>query len=279
MKPATLYIVATPLGNLGDISARATTILAAADMVFAEDTRHTTLLLQSLNINRSLVSLHDHNEAKRVDLVLDQLEAKKSVALVSDAGTPLISDPGYTLVKQVREAGFEVIPIPGPSAVIAALSVSGLPCDRFTFIGFLPRDSGPRKQALEALKLNDSTLIFYEAPHRIEAFLSDALLILGADRKVFLAREMTKTFEQYVLSTLGTLPLEIANGKVPLKGEWVLIIEGAKGNVAAELEQAKELVHALRDLAPHKTIVSIVAKSLKVSKNELYNQTLLPNNR
>ena len=199
---AALYIVATPIGNLADISARAIEVLSSVDVIAAEDTRHSKYLLQHHGIETSTISLHEHNEQQRSELLLSRIAAGESIALISDAGTPLISDPGYRLVNMAREQGIKVIPIPGACAVIAALSASGLSAERFAFEGFLPPKSTARLQALKSLANEPRTLIFYESPKRMVASLQDMLTVFGGDRKACLARELTKMFE-----TIVTLPL------------------------------------------------------------------------
>lgn len=191
----TLYIVPTPIGNLGDITERAVQVLSQVDLIAAEDTRHTGRLLSHLNISTRTFALHDHNEQQKAQVLAEKLSQGQSIALVSDAGTPLISDPGYHLVNQCRAAGLRVVPLPGACAVIAALSASGLPSDRFSFEGFLPpKSKGRRDKFLELAKV-ERTCIFYESPHRIMDSLDDMLAILGEERQVVLARELTKTFE------------------------------------------------------------------------------------
>ena len=193
-----LYIVPTPIGNLGDMSSRAIEVLNQVSLIACEDTRHSGKLLSHFGITTKTTALHDHNERARAQWIVDQLAAGQSIALISDAGTPLISDPGYHLVSHVRQSGFNVIPLPGPCAAITALSASGLPSDRFTFEGFLPSKEKARADKLLALKEDPRTLIFYESPHRIEHSLTTMVEVLGADRHVVMAREVTKTFETFL---------------------------------------------------------------------------------
>ncbi|HAO24087.1 MAG TPA: 16S rRNA (cytidine(1402)-2'-O)-methyltransferase, partial [Methylophaga sp.] len=204
MKDATaaLYIVATPIGNLADISARAIDVLSSVDLIAAEDTRHSKFLLQHHGIETSTISLHEHNEQQRSELLLSKIVDGNSIALISDAGTPLISDPGFRLVNMAREKGIKVVPIPGACAVITALSASGLSAERFTFEGFLPPKVTARRQALEKLVSEPRTMIFYESPKRMVGCLQDMLAVFGGERKACLARELTKMFE-----TIVTLPL------------------------------------------------------------------------
>ncbi|MCE9624254.1 MAG: 16S rRNA (cytidine(1402)-2'-O)-methyltransferase [Deltaproteobacteria bacterium] len=222
-----LYLVATPLGNLKDITLRALEVLKSVDSIACEDTRHSLKLLQTYEIQKPLFSLHDHNETKRVAPILERLKEGKSLALISDAGTPLISDPGYRLVEAVLAAGFEVEAIPGPCAAINALVGSGLPTDKFYFVGFLPPKSAARRRRFEALLDFPSTLIFYESPHRIQKFLEEAHSVFGS-RRLVLAREMTKKFEEFYRGRLQPKPETI-----PLrswKGEYVVLLEGANSS-------------------------------------------------
>lgn len=222
-----LYLVATPIGNLKDITLRALEILKAVDLIACEDTRHSLKLLQAYEIQKPLLSLHEHNEARRAAGLVERLGEGKSVALISDAGTPLISDPGFRLVGAVLAAGFEVEAIPGPCAAVNALVASGLPTDAFYFVGFLPPKSAARRRRFEALKEFPSTLIFYESPHRIQKFLAEAFEIFGP-RPAVLAREMTKKFEEFyrgpLVSDPQTLPLR------SWKGEFVVLLAGAAGS-------------------------------------------------
>lgn len=216
-----LYIVATPIGNLRDITLRALDILKAADIILAEDTRHTQKLLKAYDIEGRLVSYHDHNVAKRLPEVLKWLEAGKTIAQVSDAGTPLISDPGFKLVRAVREAGYDVVPVPGASSVLAALMGAGLPTDKFTFIGFLPAKTTARQKALTAVIDRPETIVFFESGPRLSASLSDMAKVLG-ERQVVIARELTKKYEEFLSGTLSKLSAEIA--AKPVKGEIVVLV-------------------------------------------------------
>lgn len=220
----TLYLVATPIGNLEDLSYRARRVLAEVDVIACEDTRHTRHLLAHYGITTSLVSYHEHNEARRTAELLRRLRGGENVALVSDAGTPAVSDPGYTLIREAGAAGFPVVSIPGPSAVMAALTVSGLPPDRFVFVGFLPRKSGERRRALEEIATVPWTLVMFEAPHRITAVLQDVREVFG-DRRIALARELTKKFEDVFR---GTVSEAIEHVRVhPPRGEFTIVLEGA----------------------------------------------------
>ncbi len=223
--PGTLYIVATPIGNLEDITYRAVRILTQADQIACEDTRHTKKLLTHYRIKNRLVSCHEHNEASRIPGFITSLKAGLDIALVSDAGTPSISDPGYRLVRAASENGIPVIPVPGPSAVLAGLSVAGLATDTFFFSGFLPRKKGKRAKAIEALKFLPATLVFYESPKRVITLVKEALVILG-DRPAMVAREITKRHEEYLRGDLSRI-LESLSSRVSVKGECSLFISGS----------------------------------------------------
>ena len=221
-----LYIVSTPIGNLGDISQRALKTLAAVDLIAAEDTRHTGKLLKHFQITKPLISYHDHNELSRSKQLVAMLQGGTSIALLSDAGTPGISDPGYRVVKLAAEQGLQVIPIPGPSALLSALAISGLPTDRFLFEGFLPRRKG-RTARLRTLSTFEGTMIFYEAPQRIGKNLTDLLSHLG-DRPMALCRELTKQFEEVLRGTIVEVMETIARRKSQLRGECVLVLGKAE---------------------------------------------------
>ena len=222
-----LQVVATPIGNLADLSDRARAALAEADLVAAEDTRHTGALLKAMGLATPLLSLHEHNESRRVPALLARLAQGERVALVSDAGTPLLSDPGYELVRAAIAAGFEVSAIPGPSAITAALAVAGLPTDRFCFEGFLPARERERRAALEALAHERRTLVFFEAPHRIAAALADSAAVLGPDREAAVARELTKAHETIYRGTLQELAARAATEGNFARGEITLVVRGA----------------------------------------------------
>jgi 16S rRNA (cytidine1402-2'-O)-methyltransferase len=222
-----LYVVATPIGNLGDISARAREILAAASAVAAEDTRHSGRLLRELGLERPLVSLHEHNERARVAELVARMRQGENIALVSDAGTPLLSDPGYLLVAAAVAAGITVTPVPGPNAAIAALSASGLPCDRFCFEGFLPARDAARRRRLTELAAEPRTLVLYEAPHRIADCLEDLAAACGGERRACVARELTKRFETFYRGTLAELAALARSGADLARGESVILVAGA----------------------------------------------------
>ncbi len=218
MNKGKLFIVATPIGNLEDITLRAIRTLKECDVILCEDTRRAKILLKHYGIEKPLVSYFEGNEEKRIPEVLEMLREGKNIALISDAGTPLISDPGYKLVRRCREEGFDVIPIPGPSAVISALSVSGLETDRFAFIGFPPKKKGKRLKLLESLKDFEGSLVFYVSPYKVKEFLKELLEVFG-DRHICICREMTKMFEEYVYGKIS----EVME-KVKEKGEFVIVV-------------------------------------------------------
>ncbi|WP_394201605.1 16S rRNA (cytidine(1402)-2'-O)-methyltransferase [Marinagarivorans algicola] len=267
----TLYIVATPIGNLGDMVPRAIEILQKVDIIAAEDTRHSGNLLQHFCINTPTTAYHDHSDDARTQSLLDRLASGQSIALISDAGTPLISDPGYRLVHEARSLGIRVEPIPGACAVITALCASGLPSDRFSFEGFLPAKNTNREQVLAAVKEDPRTLVFYESPHRILASLESVITILGGDRYIVLARELTKTFETFIAGSaqevLDTLNTD-ANQK---RGEMVLMIKGFETVKIREISQDVErILLLLCEELPLKKAAALAAKITGLKKNALY---------
>jgi 16S rRNA (cytidine1402-2'-O)-methyltransferase len=271
----TLYVVATPIGNLRDMSSRAIEILKSVNCIAAEDTRHSAPLLQHFAISTPVISLHEHNERERSAKLLEQLQRGESIALISDAGTPLISDPGYFLVNEVRRLGMKVVPIPGACAVIAALSVSGLPTDRFSFEGFLPAKSKHRLDKLQALQQEERTMVFYEAPHRILECLQDMQKIFGAERQAVIARELTKLYETIYGATLAELIEWVSNDANQQRGEIVLMIEGVQTKVEREEAISVDvLLKILLDELPLKQAVELAAKISGKRKNELYQQAL-----
>lgn len=246
-----LLVVATPIGNLGDLSPRAREALAAVACIAAEDTRHTRILLQAAGVATPLVSLHTHNESERVPELIARLARGEDIALVSDAGTPLLSDPGFELVTAAARAGFAVHTIPGPSAVTAALAVAGLPTQRFCFEGFLPARSGERRAALAGLADEPRTLVFFEAPHRIEAMLADLAEAFGADRQAVVARELTKVHETLYRGTLAELRVRAQSEENFARGELTVVVQGAEPgstNSAPELRRTMEVL--LKELPP-----------------------------
>tara|TARA_R110002020_G_scaffold112746_38_gene259465 strand:+ start:2239 stop:3072 length:834 start_codon:yes stop_codon:yes gene_type:complete len=242
-----LHVVATPIGNLGDLTARAREVLASVDAICAEDTRHTRQLLGALGIERPLLALHEHNEADVAWKLVERLKAGDSLALVSDAGTPLVSDPGYRLVRDVRAAGLRVIPLPGACAAIAALSVAGLPSDRFCFEGFLPAKASGRRERLTALAREPRTLVFYESSHRIEECLADLVAIFGPEREAVLARELTKLFETVLGDTLADLAERVAADENQRKGEFVLVVRGCEDDGEARLIEGQRIYAKLAE--------------------------------
>lgn len=274
--PGTLYVVATPIGNLEDISARALRILAEVALIAAEDTRHSARLLQHFGIGTQLVACHDHNEREQGGRLVERLLAGENLALVSDAGTPLVSDPGFHLVRAARRAGVKVVPVPGPSALIAALSAAGLPSDRFSFEGFLPAKATGRQQRLQALAVDPRTLIFYEAPHRLLESLQDMQAIFGSERMAVLGRELTKTFETIKDAPLAELCAWVAADSNQQRGECVLLIEGwqePEGEDALSTEVLRVLDLLLAEL-PLKRAAALAAEITGVRKNLLYQAAL-----
>ena len=275
MTVGTLYIVATPIGNLGDLSSRARDTLAAVDLVAAEDTRHTGQLLSHFGITTRQLSLHDHNERQVVPQLLAKLRAGQSIALVSDAGTPLISDPGYQLVSQARSSGITVSPVPGPSALVAALSAAGLATDRFCFEGFLPAKRPARRERIAAFAFDNRTVVLYESVHRVGDCLADLAEMLGDDRPAFIGREISKQHEQCVAADLRTLKQMLDDGRVPAKGEFVIVVAGApvveEKAGDAELRRVLQLLMAA---VPGKKAASLAADILKRRPNDAYRMML-----
>lgn len=272
---ASLYCVATPIGNLADISERAIKTLKAVDKIYAEDTRVTVRLLTHLGFQKTLVSLHDHNESARVAQVLADLEQGLNVALVSDAGTPLISDPGYHLVKEVAAAGFNIVPIPGACAVVAALSAAGLATDRFIFEGFLSAKSSGRKASFEQLKTETRTLIFYESSHRIEGFLEDLITVLGAERELVIARELTKLYESFYRGSAQVLLERLRVDNDMQKGEFVVLVKGASEVPEQGSVDVETVLQALLDEEiPVNQAAKIAARITGQAKNKLYRQAM-----
>jgi 16S rRNA (cytidine1402-2'-O)-methyltransferase len=270
MKESGLFVVGTPIGNLQDISLRALEVLAAVDWVAAEDTRRTARLLEQHGIRASLKSLHEHNEERVTRDLLDRLEAGQSVALVSDAGTPLISDPGYRLVSAARERGLPVHAVPGPSAVTAALSVGGLPTDRFVFEGFLPSRENARRKRLEALRNEPRTLVLFEASHRIQACLGDLADVFGEQRPAVLCRELTKQFETVRRAPLGALRDWVAREPDQRKGEFVLLVRGAEEAPDRSLEDARALAEALLEHLPASKAAAVAARYHGARRKDVY---------
>ncbi|CAD5106829.1 16S rRNA (cytidine(1402)-2'-O)-methyltransferase [Zestomonas carbonaria] len=272
----TLYVVATPIGNLDDIGARALKVLREVALIAAEDTRHSLRLLQHFGIETPLAACHEHNERDEGGRFLARLQAGDDVALISDAGTPLISDPGFHLVRRARAAGIRVVPVPGPCALVAALSAAGLPSDRFIFEGFLPAKAVGRRARLELVREEPRTLIFYEAPHRILDCLEDMEAVFGGDRQVLLARELTKTFETLKGAPLAELRAWVAADSNQQRGECVLLVAGwqaPEGEAAVSAEALRVLDLLLAEL-PLKRAAALAAEITGVRKNLLYQVAL-----
>lgn len=268
-----LYVVATPIGNLSDMSSRALEVLAKVDLIAAEDTRHSGMLLAKFGISAKLVSYHEHNEGARAVELIEKIRQGASVALISDAGTPLVSDPGYQLVKQAHEAGIKVIPVPGASAMVAALSVSGLPSDRFVFEGFLPAKQSARRQKLTQLSDESRTMIFYESSHRIEQSVADMAEVFGSGREAMIARELTKKFETLNRGSLDKLLNWLKADSDQQRGEFVVLVQG-EIQAAGNNEQALPILKILLAELPLKQAVALAAKITGVRKNELYQEAL-----
>lgn len=265
-----LYVVATPIGNLGDMSTRALEVLGEVQLIAAEDTRRSRPLLAHFGIHTPLLALHEHNEKAVVNGLLERLTAGESIALVSDAGTPLISDPGFHLVREARERDLRVVPIPGPSAAICALSVAGLPSDRFVFEGFLPNKSVARRARLEALKSESRTLIFYESSHRITRTLQDMCECLGASRQAVVARELTKKFETVLSAPLSDLLLMINKNTDQQKGEFVVLVAGEVAERESQHPEQERVLRVLLDEVSPAQAARIAARITGGRKNALY---------
>jgi 16S rRNA (cytidine1402-2'-O)-methyltransferase len=271
--PHTLYLVATPIGNLADITQRAISVLAQVDIIAAEDTRHSQRLLSHLGIRTKMLAYHEHNEEKMTSRLLDELDSGKSIALISDAGTPLISDPGYRLVTQAHDRDIKVVPVPGVCAAIAALSAAGLATDSFSFEGFPPAKQGARLHFFEQFAEQQHTLIFYISCHRIIETLKDMLPVFGADRRVTFARELTKTFETIKRLELSALIDWVEADENQRKGEIVLIVEGKKID-STDMAQVDKYLSILLTELPVKQAVNLLVKMTGENKNEIYKRAL-----
>ncbi len=269
---ACLYIVATPIGNMSDISERAIGVLTDVDVIYAEDTRQTHKLLQHFGIKNTIYQLHKHNEARQKIDIAHQLDNGKSVAIVSDAGTPLIADPGYVTLEYLREKGYLVKVVPGCSAVIAALSISGLPSDNFQFVGFAPSKAKQRQDFLKQLQYCPQTTVFFETPHRIKDCLADCLNILGGERKIFIGRELTKQFEDSVLLSLTDAEQWIIAHDKRQKGEFVLILEGSQQTPIANWQKLAQLL--LAEGLSTKSIATVVSTYTNENKKLIYQYVL-----
>jgi 16S rRNA (cytidine1402-2'-O)-methyltransferase len=269
----TLFVVATPIGNLEDLTPRARQTLTAVDLVAAEDTRHTGRLLFTIGAKPSLIALHDHNEEQVVHGLIETLKDGKDVALVSDAGTPLVSDPGFRLLRAAHEHAITVVPIPGASAVTAALSVAGLPTDRFCFEGFAPSKRAARRQWLQALAAEERTIVMYESVHRIKDCLADLVDIFGADRRAFIGRELTKMYEQCVQESLGKLKQLVDDGDIVGKGEFAIVVSGAEPSADTSLDVDSLLIELAAHLSA-KDAARVAANLSGQKKNDLYQRLL-----
>jgi 16S rRNA (cytidine1402-2'-O)-methyltransferase len=274
--PGVLYVVATPIGNLRDITLRALDVLGAVDVIAAEDTRTTGNLLKHYSLLKQMFALHQHNERMTVAKVAELLHCGKSVALVCDAGTPAISDPGGAVIKILREQGYKVMPIPGANAAVCALSVAGFSTPHFLFYGFLPSKTSARRRELESLKPCPYSLVFYEAPHRILECVDDLSAVLGESREITIARELTKVFESIHTCTLGSASAWLQGDPDRQKGEFVLIISGAEGQKGSDLsEEAQRILKLLLSELPLKLAVKLAAEISGESRNALYSAALL----
>ncbi|WP_252179334.1 16S rRNA (cytidine(1402)-2'-O)-methyltransferase [Endozoicomonas sp. 4G] len=275
MSESTLFIVSTPIGHLDDMTPRAIEVLKQVSVIAAEDTRHSRKLLNHFGIETPMVPCHEHNEKHQAEVLLARLQQGDSVALISDAGTPLISDPGFVLVRRVREQGIKVVPVPGACALVAALSVSGLPTDRFYFEGFLPAKSSGRKKRLEALGSMTHTWAVYESTHRILDSLADFREVLGGDRYIVLAREMTKTFETVLAGKVAVVEKILQEDANQCRGEFVVLVEGAEEQKeeAVDPETVKLLQRLLQEL-PAKKAAAVIADVSGYRKKQLYELSL-----
>lgn len=270
VRGGTLYVVATPIGNLGDLSTRARDVLASVDLVAAEDTRHTRQLLQAFGLDTALTSLHEHNEARKSEELIDRLRNGQSLALVSDAGTPLISDPGFDLLAACRKHGIEVIAVPGPCAAIAALSIAGLPTDRFTFEGFLPAKAAARTARLERLASEERTMVFYESPQRLADVLGDMSKVFGAQREASIGRELTKRFETAYAGTLAQLADRAGRDQDMARGEIVIVVAGAVESAERSALDAQQVLRALLEELPPSQAAKVAARLTGAKRGDLY---------
>lgn len=271
---STLYVVATPIGNAGDITLRALNALALADVVACEDTRNTAQLLQRYGLHKELMAAHEHNEREAADKLVARLQAGQRIALVSDAGTPAVSDPGARIVEAVRNAGLRVMPLPGASAAIGALSASGLVNDRFYFVGFLPAKGRQRETALMELKNVAASLVFYEAPHRIVETVDALVAVFGATRQVVFARELTKLFEEIHRCPLGQARAWLDGDANRQKGEFVVLVEGVAAQAEEDDAEAERILALLLAECPVKQAAALAAQITGKKKNALYERAL-----
>lgn len=272
MPAGTLFIVATPIGNLADMTPRALETLRQVSAICAEDTRRSGQLLAHFGIDRPLIALHEHNEDAVSQRLVERLAGGESLALVSDAGTPLVSDPGYRVVRAARAAGIKVSPVPGACAAIAALSVAGLPSDRFVFEGFLPAKASARRERLTALAGETRTLVFYESSHRISESLADMRVVFGADRPAVLARELTKLFETVIDGTLADLQARVDGDDNQRKGEFVVMVQGAADDAQAQVVEGRRVYALLNAHLPPSTAAKLAAEITGAPRKALYGQ-------
>ena len=270
MSQSGLYLVATPIGNLEDISYRAVRILTEVDLIAAEDTRHSRVLLAHYGITTPIMSLHEHNESQVLGKVIGMLSEARTIALISDAGTPVISDPGYKLVQAAREAGLPIYAVPGPSAVTAALSVAGLPPDRFAFEGFLPSKASARRKKLEALKGEQRTMVFFESSHRVIAALEDMAVVFDEGRLAAVCRELTKKFETVLRAPLGELLQQLKSDPDQTRGEFVIVVDGRAHDVDGALSAALKLASELTGYLPASQAARVAAKLYNVPRRDVY---------
>ncbi len=265
-----LYVVATPIGNLDDVSDRMRHTLANVNRIAAEDTRRTKQLLSHIGVDTPCFSFHDHNERQKLDWIVQMLKSGESLALVSDAGTPLISDPGYALVRELRQQSLKVVSVPGPCALVAALSIAGLPSDRFIFEGFLPNKSSARLAYLQKVAHETSTTIFHESSHRIQACIEDMLTIFGADRQIVIARELTKTFETVLQGNAESLLEVLRKDPNQRKGEFVVLVGGEKPQLDELSPEVTQLAKTLSEHLPKKLAAKITSQTFTVKKKPIY---------
>ena len=268
--PGTLYVVATPIGNLADLSPRAIEVLTQVDLVLAEDTRHTAQLLRHFGLSRPMLSLHEHNERQKMESVVQQLQENQSIALVSDAGTPLVSDPGFPLLRRVRELNLPVVAVPGPCAAIAALSVAGLPTDRFIFEGFLPSRRGARQARLQTLAAEQRTLVFYESGKRLAPMLEDLCLIFGPQREAAVARELTKLYESLYRAGLGELKLQSDSDPDMSRGELVVLVQGCSEREEEHDQELDRVLSVLLPVLPLSQAVKLACALTDLGRNQVY---------
>jgi len=274
MNQGTLYVIATPIGNRADMGERAISVLKQVDLIAAEDTRHSKNLMQHYSIDTPMQAYHEHNEEQATPKLIQRLLAGENIALISDAGTPLLSDPGYRLVKAAHESAVKVSPIPGACAAIAALSVSGLATDRFMFTGFPPHKQGARQNFYREFEHQSATLVFYESSHRIVASVNDMLKVFGEDRRVVLAREITKLFETVKSTELGSLLEWLQADSNQQKGEFVLVVEGAEQQLSQQSAELSQVLKVLLEELPVKQASQMAAKLTGVKKNQVYKLAL-----